>query len=76
MLGVNILGQAYPSLLDPTSPQISNNFGPGPVPGDRNFQYSGSQPYIYYTLLFPFSQNYGQDRSVVREALSVKNCIP
>ncbi|WP_218054603.1 hypothetical protein [Legionella massiliensis] len=69
-------GQAYPSVLDPNSPQISNTFGPNLMKGDRNFQYSASLPYLYYTSLFPFSQNKGQDRNVVRQALKVQNCIP
>ncbi len=72
----NVYGQAYPSFLDPNSPQISDHFGPNLIPGDRNFEYSASSPYLYYTLLFPFNQNKGQDRNVVRQALKVENCIP
>ncbi|KTD57194.1 hypothetical protein Lsai_1798 [Legionella sainthelensi] len=72
----NVYGQAYPGFLDPNSPQISDHFGPNLIPGDRNFEYSASSPYLYYTLLFPFNQNKGQDRNVVRQALKVENGIP
>ena len=40
----SVLGQSYPSLLDPTSQQISNNYGPYLVVDDHSFQYSGSLP--------------------------------
>jgi len=58
-------GQAYPSLLDPTSPQLR--------PGDRNFQYSGAQPYLYFTQLNPLGMgNYhGSDRGILRMPLAV-----
>ena len=71
-----VLGQSYPSLLDPTSQQISNNYGPYLVANDHSFQYSGTSPYIYYTLLFPHNDNFGRNRNVVRQALKVENCIP
>ena len=70
------VGQSYPSVLDPTSQPISNKYGPRLVTGDRNFQYTASSPYIYYTSLFPFNENEGRDRNVVRQALSVQNCVP
>jgi hypothetical protein len=57
-------GQAYPSLLDPTSPQL--------VRGDRNFQYSGVQPYLYFTQFNQkTNQNGGYDRDVLRLPLLV-----
>jgi hypothetical protein len=58
-------GQAYPSLLDPTSPQLRR--------GDRNFQYSGAQPYLYFTQLNPLGMgNYhGNDRGILRVPLAV-----
>jgi hypothetical protein len=61
----SITGQAYPSLLDPRSPQI--------VPGEINFQFSGSQPWLYFTQLNPYSNTNrnGYDRDVVRLPLSV-----
>ncbi|KTC69387.1 hypothetical protein Lbir_2126 [Legionella birminghamensis] len=62
----NVFGQAYPGLLDPTSPENG---------GDRNFQYSGANPYLYYTSLFPAEENHGRDRDVVRQQLSVENCL-
>ncbi|CEG56980.1 hypothetical protein [Legionella fallonii] len=71
-----VLGQSYPSLLDPTSQQISNNYGPRLVTDDHSFQYSNSSPYIYYTLLFPQNENLGRNRNVVRQALKVENCVP
>jgi len=40
------IGAAYPSLLDPTSPTLRPGGGT-----DLNFQYSGGQPYLYYTRL-------------------------
>ena len=52
----NVVGQAYPSLLDPTSP-------------GRNFEYSGESPYLYFVKLHPFEENHGQTRDVVRERL-------
>jgi hypothetical protein len=60
-----ITGQAYPSLLDPTSPQIA--------PGDFNFQRSGARPWLYFTQLNPYgAQNRnGYDRDVVRLPLAV-----
>lgn len=60
----NIIGQAYPSILDPTSP-------------DRNFQYSGKNPYLYFTKLHPFEKNHGRNRDVVREKLCVEvfSCV-
>ena len=41
--GTTFTGQAYPSLLDPASPGLGA--------GDRNFQYSGIGPYLYFTQL-------------------------
>src|SRR4029077_11578555 len=38
-----LIGQSYPSLLDPNSPKLAA--------GDRNFQHSGSMPFLYYTQL-------------------------
>ena len=59
------IGAAYPSLLDPTSPTLRPGGGT-----DLNFQYSGAQPYLYYTRLNEF-QRRGSDRDVVRWKLSV-----
>jgi hypothetical protein len=59
------IGAAYPSLLDPTSPTLRPGGGT-----DLNFQYSGGQPYLYYTRLNEF-QRRGSDRDVVRWKLSV-----
>jgi len=57
-------GQAYPSLLDPASPQLMR--------GDRNFQYSGVQPYLYFTQFNPkTNENGGYDRDVLRLPLLV-----
>ncbi|MCW8450782.1 hypothetical protein [Legionella quinlivanii] len=63
----NVFGQAYPGMLDPDSPNFN---------GDRNFQYSGANPYLYYTSLFPAQENHGRDRDVVRQQLIVENCTP
>ena len=62
------MAQTYPSLLDPASPKL--------MPGDRNFQFSASQPYMYYTLFHSRNENNGRDRDVVRQALTVVNCTP
>ena len=72
----NVIGQGYPSVLDPTSPEISNRSRFGLIPNDRNFQYSAHHPYLYYTKLYPQTINKGQNRDVVREALHVENCVP
>ncbi len=56
-------GQAYPSLLDPASPTLTA--------GDRNFQYSGAQPYLYYTQLNAKAAGNGNDRDLVRVPLAV-----
>ena len=60
-----LTGQAYPSLLDPASPQLAH--------GDRNFQFSGAQPYLYFTQLNPVGTGnpHGYDRDLVRLPLSV-----
>jgi hypothetical protein len=62
-------GEAYPSLLDPASPTLQPRGGV-----DLNFQYSGSQPYLYAVRLNPYNKktnpNY-YDRDVVRWQLSV-----
>ena len=61
------VGAAYPSLLDPTSPTLQPGGGT-----DLNFQYSGSQPYLYYTRLNSFKATGNlNDRDVVRWQLSV-----
>ncbi len=58
-------GHAYPSLLDPTSPQL--------MAGDRNFQYSGALPFLYFTQLNPVGPGnpHGFDRDLVRMPLAV-----
>lgn len=57
-------GHAYPSLLDPTSPAI--------MPGDRNFQFTGSAPFLYFTLLNPSAgQPNNFNRDLVRLPLAV-----
>ncbi|HUC19253.1 MAG TPA: hypothetical protein VMA37_16355 [Acetobacteraceae bacterium] len=42
--------------------------------GDRNYQYSGAQPYLYFTQLNPriAANADGLDRDLVRIPLSVK----
>jgi hypothetical protein len=60
----SLTGEAYPSLLDPTSPEISR--------GDFSFQYSGAHPYLYYTLLHPIGASGDHNnRDVVRQQLVV-----
>jgi len=56
---------AYPSLLDPASPQLA--------PGDVNFQYSGYLPYLYFTQMNPVGPGNlkGWDRDLVRIAVQV-----
>jgi hypothetical protein len=68
----NVEGAAYPSLLDPSSPELSKSAGPPAIPGDRNFQYSGASPYLYYTRLNPRGSNADStNRDVVRIRLHV-----
>jgi hypothetical protein len=59
----SLTGQAYPSLLDPASPRL--------VRDDRNFQYSGVLPFLYYTQLNPIGTEPGFDRDLVRLPLFV-----
>jgi hypothetical protein len=62
-------GEAYPSLLDPTSPTLQPSGG-----ADLNFQYSGSQPFLYAVRLNPYNDKtnpYCFDRDIVRWELSV-----
>jgi hypothetical protein len=61
----SVTGQAYPSLLDPMSPELS--------PGDLNFMYSGKKPYLYFTQLNPVGANNpnGHVRDLVRLPLTV-----
>jgi len=61
------VGSAYPSLLDAASPTLKPNGGI-----DLNFQFSGAQPYLYYTRLnsYALTRNL-RDRDVVRWKLSV-----
>jgi hypothetical protein len=61
------IGSSYPSLLDPTSPMLKPNGGT-----DLNFQFSGAQPYLYYTRLNSYARTGNlRDRDVVRWKLSV-----
>ena len=61
----SVTGQAYPSLLDPMSPELS--------PGDLNFMYSGKKPFLYFTQLNPVGDNNpnGYVRDLVRLPLTV-----
>jgi hypothetical protein len=56
---------AYPSLLDPTSPQL--------LPGDLNFQTTGDRPYLYFTQMNPVGPDnpYGRNRDLVRIPVQV-----
>jgi hypothetical protein len=61
------IGSAYPSLLDPMSPSLNRG-----ASIDLNFQYSGTQPYLYYTKLNAYAPaRVLNDRDVVRWKLSV-----
>jgi hypothetical protein len=57
--------QAYPSLLDPTSPLI--------LPGDLNFQTTGIRPYLYFTQMNPMGPDnrQGWNRDLMRIAVQV-----
>jgi hypothetical protein len=59
--------QAYPSLLDPTSPQL--------LPGDLNFQTTGHLPYLYFTRMNPVGADNprGWNRDLMRIAVQVFN---
>ena len=61
------VGAAYPSLLDPASPTLRPDGAT-----DLNFQYSGAQPYLYYTRLNAYRATGNlNNRDVVRWKLSV-----
>lgn len=72
-----LTGEAYPSLLDPTSPEIGRHALPAAPddaddPSDFSFQYSGAHPYLYFTLLHPIgASNDHNNRDVVRQELVV-----
>jgi hypothetical protein len=57
--------QAYPSLLDPTSPRL--------LPGDLNFQATGRRPYLYFTQMNPVGPDNprGWNRDLMRIAVHV-----
>jgi hypothetical protein len=57
--------QAYPSLLDPTSPLL--------LPGDLNFQATGFRPYLYFTQMNPVGPGnlQGWNRDLVRMQVSL-----
>jgi hypothetical protein len=57
--------QAYPSLLDPTSPLL--------LPGDLNFQATGFRPYLYFTQMNPVGSGnmQGWNRDLVRIPVQV-----
>jgi hypothetical protein len=57
--------QAYPSLLDPTSPLL--------LPGDLNFQATGYLPYLYFTQMNPVGPGNpnGWNRDLMRIAVQV-----
>jgi hypothetical protein len=57
--------QAYPSLLDPTSPLL--------LPGDLNFQTTGHLPYLYFTQMNPVGpgNQRGWNRDLMRIAVHV-----
>jgi hypothetical protein len=57
-------GHAYPSLLDPASPTLGS--------GDRNFQFSGPSPFLYFTRLNPGAAGSpNNNRDLVRVPLNV-----
>jgi hypothetical protein len=57
--------QAYPSMLDPTSPLL--------LPGDLNFQTTGFRPYLYFTQINPMGPDnmQGWNRDLMRIAVQV-----
>lgn len=55
--GDNVSGQTYPSIIDPQSP-------------DLNFEYSGSNPYLYFTRFNPKIGNW-HNRDLIRVPLQV-----
>jgi hypothetical protein len=76
-------GEAYPSLLDPMSPEIASATPPQEFSppddsdvfddsADFNFQFSGSHPYLYFTLFHPIrSSGDHNNRDLVRQELIV-----
>jgi hypothetical protein len=72
-----IEGAAYPSLLDPSSPELSDSESTPVGRADRNFQLSGARPYLYFTRLNPrTSRGGGANRDVVRVPLRVTAGAP
>jgi len=72
-----VTGEAYPSLLDPASPEIVACPIANGTPCDLNFQYSGAHPYLYFTLLHPWQNApHRTNRDVVRQALTVRPVAP
>jgi hypothetical protein len=57
--------QAYPSLLDPASPQLGQ--------GDVNFLFSGPSPFLYFTQIYPLGPGNpkGYQRDLLRLQLTV-----
>jgi hypothetical protein len=71
----SITAEAYPSLLDPASPEIGRRLSSSSpsLAGtpDLNFQYSGAHPYLYFVMLYPRSLGDGTRRDIVRQRLTV-----
>ncbi len=55
--GSNVVGQTYPSIIDPQSAGL-------------NFEYSGSNPYLYFTRFNPKAGNW-HNRDLIRVPLQV-----
>ena len=68
--GVNVTGEGYLSLIDPTSSSISRTYFGQP---DSNFQYVSNNPYLYLVRFNPVVSGLGGDteRDVVRVPLAI-----
>lgn len=74
----SLTAQFYPSILDPNSPTLSDSLSASLItPGDRNFQYSGSESmFLYYTELYPVNESnpHGYNRDIYRQHITYHNC--
>ena len=69
-----VYSMGYPTMLDSMSPELSANYGYSSDNLDRNFQFTGATPYLYYVTYFPRdSSNGGRNRDLMRLPLIVQN---
>lgn len=68
-----VYSMGYPTMLDSLSPSLSSNYGYSSDNLDRNFQFTGATPYLYYVSYFPPDQTFGgHHRDLMRLPLVVQ----